>query len=337
MVRYSILTTVLRWLAAVLILRVLVAILANYPDYFPPNFDSLFLLGREATFGGAYRVAFYVHIVSAPLVLFNGLILLNDYVRRRHSGWHRWLGRVQVGVLLLLVLPSGMVMSQHAFGGSPAGLSFLLLSIVTAGCAIIGVVYARNRQFERHRRWMLRCYVLICSAVVLRLISGTAGLIGVRNPELAYVIAAWSCWLLPLAGFEFVNRLSAFPISATIREGVARPPSSFRGIGSEDCLRVRHVTFALRDQVWTPSPLEMLEQMNVVTGPFGYVRLLGDRKGVDDLTTALDHIVIDRSWQIRADAKATREKQLAGIGGRSALDEAVLVACDPGGERKSGP
>lgn len=44
--------TVLRWLAAALVLRVLVTILLNYPDYFPPNFDSLFLEGREATFAG---------------------------------------------------------------------------------------------------------------------------------------------------------------------------------------------------------------------------------------------------------------------------------------------
>ena len=33
--RYRILTTALRWLAVVLILRVQVAILTNYPDYFP--------------------------------------------------------------------------------------------------------------------------------------------------------------------------------------------------------------------------------------------------------------------------------------------------------------
>jgi hypothetical protein len=52
-VRHRILTTALRWLAVVLIVRVLVTILANYPDYFPPNFDSLFLQGREATFPGA--------------------------------------------------------------------------------------------------------------------------------------------------------------------------------------------------------------------------------------------------------------------------------------------
>jgi uncharacterized membrane protein len=204
-----ILTTVLRWLAAMLILRVLAAILANYPDYFPPNFNSLFLQGRETMFGGAYRAAFYMHILSAPLVLFNGLILLSEYVRRRHRGWHRWLGRVQVAVLLLFVLPSSVVMSQRAFGGWPAGLSFLLLSVATASCAIVGVVHACRRSYEQHRRWMLRSYVLICSAVALRLISGTAGLVGVSSPEYAYIFAAWSSWLFPLAACEIVACLPA--------------------------------------------------------------------------------------------------------------------------------
>jgi hypothetical protein len=202
-----ILITVLRWLAVVLILRVLVLILANYPDYFPPNFNSLFLQGREAMFRGAYRAAFYLHILSAPLVLFNGLILLSEYFRRRYRGWHRWLGRIQVVVLLVFVLPSSVVMSRHAFGGGAAGLSFLLLSAGTATCAIAGVVHACRRRYDQHRRWMLRSYVLICSAVALRLISGTVGLVGVQSPEHAYIIAAWSSWLIPLAACEIVERV----------------------------------------------------------------------------------------------------------------------------------
>jgi len=203
------LTTILRWLVVVLILRVLAVILTNYPDYFPPNFHALFLQGRQVIFRGAYRAAFYMHILSAPLVLFNGLILLSAYVRRRHGGWHRWLGRVQVVVLLLFVLPSSVVMSRRAFGGWPAGLSFLLLSAVTASCVIVGVVHACRRSYDQHRRWMLRSYVLICSAVALRLISGAAGLVGVSSPEHAYIFASWCSWLFPLAACELVERLPA--------------------------------------------------------------------------------------------------------------------------------
>ena len=208
-VRHRILPMVLRWLAIVLILRVLAEILANYPDYFPPNFQALFLQGREATFRGAYRAAFYVHILSAPLVLCNGLVLLSENVRRRHRGWHRWLGRVQVALLLFFVLPSGVVMSRQAFGGWSAGLSFLLLSAATASCAIVGVVHACRSHYDQHRQWMIRTYVLICSAVALRLISGAAGRVGVASPEQAYIVAAWSSWLLPLAAYEIVERWPA--------------------------------------------------------------------------------------------------------------------------------
>ena len=211
--RYRILITVLRWFAVVLILRVLITILANYPDYFPPNFDSLFLQGREATFNGIYRTAFYVHIFFGPLVLFNGLILLSDYVRRRYGGWHRWLGRAQVVVLLLFVLPSSVVMSRHAFGGWPAGLSFFLLSATTAGCAITGVYYALRRRYDQHRRWMISTFVLICSAVALRLMSGTASLVEVPSPESAYIVAAWTSWLIPLAAYEILERLPARRLS----------------------------------------------------------------------------------------------------------------------------
>lgn len=204
--KHAILPTVLRWLAAALILRVLVTIVANYPDYFPPNFQSLFLQGRERSFSGIYRAAFYVHIFTAPMVLLGGLILLSEFVRRHFGRLHRWLGRFQIVVLLMFVLPSSIVMARHAFGGWPAGLSFLSLSIATACCAIAGVVQARRRRYDQHRRWMLRCYVLICSAVALRLISGAAGLAGVANPEAAYVAAAWTSWLVPLAAYEFADR-----------------------------------------------------------------------------------------------------------------------------------
>lgn len=201
------LLALVKWLAAALILRVLADVLSNYPDYFPPDFDSLFLQGREATFRGIYPIAFYVHIFTAPLVLLNGLILMSERFRRRSWRLHRVLGRLQVVVLLLFVLPSSVVMSLYAFGGWPAGLSFLLLSLVTALCAVMGVVTARRRRFALHQCWMTRCYVLLCSAVVLRLVSGVASVFEVPSAERAYILAAWSSWLVPLAVYEVGQRM----------------------------------------------------------------------------------------------------------------------------------
>jgi hypothetical protein len=71
-----------------------------------------------------------------------------------------------------------------------------------------------------------------------------------------------------------------------------------------DCLRRHNAVWVLPDQAWMPSPLSVVQGLDAVTGPFAYVCLLGDREAVDALTNTLDHIVIDRSDQVAADAEA---------------------------------
>jgi uncharacterized protein YecE (DUF72 family) len=55
-----------------------------------------------------------------------------------------------------------------------------------------------------------------------------------------------------------------------------------------------------------PSLLSVVRKVDTVTGPFAYVRLLGDRAAVDALTPTLDHTVIDRTAQVQEDAEAIR-------------------------------
>jgi uncharacterized protein YecE (DUF72 family) len=73
-----------------------------------------------------------------------------------------------------------------------------------------------------------------------------------------------------------------------------------------DCLRARRVAWVLPDQAWMPSPLSVVRTVDAVTGPFAYVRLLGDRAAVDALTPTLDHIVLDRTSQVHDAAAAIR-------------------------------
>jgi uncharacterized protein YecE (DUF72 family) len=73
-----------------------------------------------------------------------------------------------------------------------------------------------------------------------------------------------------------------------------------------DCLRSHRAAWVLSDQAWMPSPLYVAQKLDAATGPFGYIRLLGDRNEVDRLTKTLDHIVIDRQDQIHADAEAIK-------------------------------
>jgi hypothetical protein len=192
-------------LAAGIILKVTVGVVRSYASYFPPDFRVDFLRGRQSYFFGAYRWAFYAHLVSGPLALLLGLALVSETVRHRLPSCHRVLGRIQVLIVALLVAPSGLAMAFRAAAGPVAGIGLGVLAILTAATALVGGRLAMRRRLAEHRRWMWRCFLLLCSAVVLRLIVGMATAVGLTS---AWVdpLATWLSWLLPLAAFEIRER-----------------------------------------------------------------------------------------------------------------------------------
>ena len=186
---------------ALLILKVLLSVVIGYRDYFPPNFDADFLLGRGSYFWGPYCWAFYAHLVSGPATLLIGTVLISDRFRRLAPRWHRRLGRVQVAAILLLLVPSGLWMARYAATGAVGGSGLATLAIATAACTMLGWRAAVQRRFDVHRRWMGRTYLLLCSAVVIRLIGGLATVCQFDALWL-YPVSAWASWLVPLLIFE---------------------------------------------------------------------------------------------------------------------------------------
>ena len=188
-------------LASLLILKVTVEVMLGYANYFPPNFSSDFLRGRERYFFGAYQWAFYPHIASGPAALVLGLVLLSESFRRRFPKWHRNLGRLHVANVLCIVTPSGLWMAYYASTGTIAAIGFAILAILTGTCIACGWRAAVKRQFAIHRRWMWRSFLLLCSAVVLRLLGGLGTVVGVQSVWFD-PLASWASWLVPLAAFE---------------------------------------------------------------------------------------------------------------------------------------
>lgn len=195
--------TVLAWL---LICKVTLSIVIGYRHYLPPNFQSEFLQGREAYFWGPYGWAFYLHLVSGPASLMLGMILLSNRFRRMAPAWHGRLGRLQAAVVLFLLAPSGLWMAWYAESGAVAAAGLGLLAIATAACTLLGVKAAFERRFAEHERWLRRVYMLLCSAVAIRLIGGAASVAGLDALWL-YPLSTWASWLVPLVVFESVRML----------------------------------------------------------------------------------------------------------------------------------
>lgn len=187
--------------AAILVLKVTLSVVAGYRAYFPPDFEAEFLAGREAYFFGAYQWAFYAHLVAGPVSLVLGMVLVSDWFRGKFPRWHRRLGKLLIGCVLLILVPSGLWMAPYAATGAVAGAGLGLLAVATSASAVMGWRRAVARRFDEHRRWMWRLYLLLCSAVVIRVMGGLATVLGI-DAEWVYPASVWASWVGPLVILE---------------------------------------------------------------------------------------------------------------------------------------
>ena len=221
----SLLQSVTQLLAVALVLRVTLSVVWNYRNYFPPNFSADFLRDRESYFFGPYSWAFYVHLVTGPITLLLGTLLVMDRLRMRFPEWHKRLGRIQGMCILGFMTPSGLYMAFYADAGPVAAVGFVFLALATAACVAFGWRAAVQRRFVAHRAWMWRCYALLCSAVVIRIVGGFGAVMGIDTPWV-YQASAWMSWIGPLILFELIDRISR---SRKTRSALLRRPIDIRG------------------------------------------------------------------------------------------------------------
>jgi len=62
-----------------------------------------------------------------------------------------------------------------------------------------------------------------------------------------------------------------------------------------EILRRHGVDMVLVDQAWMPHGEQVVQQYDVLTGPSCYIRLLGDRQGIERITKTWDEEVLDQS------------------------------------------
>jgi uncharacterized membrane protein len=152
-----------------------------------------------------HPVGISTHIFASALALLLGPFQFSMRLRSRWPTLHRWIGRVYLGVAVLLGGIAGLYMSYFAFGGIPAKLGFALLACAWLFTGTRAYMAARTRDFAAHRRRMIRNYGLTFAAVTLRLYLPPVFVFQLPF-ELAYPVIAWVCWVPNLVVAEWLAK-----------------------------------------------------------------------------------------------------------------------------------
>jgi len=195
----------LGWLGKLLVIPILLIgllITIKSLDYYAPDFTSGFLSDKENVFRGAYKIAFYFHIIFTPIILLVGTTQVFFNLNKRGGKLHQNLGKIYVFLILFVCAPSGVVMSFYAFGGFTSILSFLILSLLLFVFTYNGFKAIISGNIARHRKNIIRSYLLILSAILLRIFSFISVHYFNWDGENMYTFIAWASWLPSLVIYE---------------------------------------------------------------------------------------------------------------------------------------
>jgi hypothetical protein len=158
-----------------------------------------------------------LHVIGGVTALMLGPIQLIARVRDRMPQIHRMNGRIYA-LACAIGAPAGFMLAIGTQAGKFAAVGFAIPAILWPIFTILGVHFAIERDFDRHRVWMLRSYAITANAITLRLMLPAAGILGL--PFMAsYSVIAWLGWIVNLVIVEIYlrRRSTVAPLMGTLQ------------------------------------------------------------------------------------------------------------------------
>lgn len=150
----------------------------------------------------AHPLGVYLHVFASAVALLLGPFQFSARLRHTRIHFHRWMGRMYLGVGVLVGSLSGLYISQFAFGGPVAKVGFATLAVCWLYTGLRAFLAIRSREIGEHQKWMVRNFSLTLAAVMLRIYIPVSVLAG-ADFSVAYPIIAWLCWMPNLAFAEW--------------------------------------------------------------------------------------------------------------------------------------
>ncbi len=168
-----------------------VLIVSNSYIDFRPGGENIFISQRDpATVGPLWKFSLRTHVLAGCVCLIASLPQFSKTLLRRFPSFHQICGRIYAIGILLIVSPTGIHLAFFAKGGLVGQSGFLLLGIATFLTTLLGITTIRNGDRAAHRRWMIRSFALVATAVSFRIYHFLFFYAGI-SIEANYVVSLW--------------------------------------------------------------------------------------------------------------------------------------------------
>jgi hypothetical protein len=144
-----------------------------------------------------------VHFLGGSIALFCGLPQFSARLRGRYPAVHRWTGRLYLTGVIIGVASAWYMSFYSAFGWT-MGVATFVLGVAWVATTAMAYVAVRRHQFQAHREWMIRSYVVTFAFVFFRLMYASP-LFAATGTMLERVTALlWLSFVVPLLITEIV-------------------------------------------------------------------------------------------------------------------------------------
>ncbi len=156
------------------------------------------------------NAALGMHLFLAAILTALGPLQLIPAVRAKAPVFHRWNGRVYLlSGVIAAAAGAYLTWSRGALGGIVNQISITGDAVAILVCAAMAVRFAIARDFERHRRWATRFFLVVSGVWFFRVMlmgwvvanGAPVGLGDELNGPVAYTIG-FAQYLVPLAVYE---------------------------------------------------------------------------------------------------------------------------------------
>jgi uncharacterized membrane protein YozB (DUF420 family) len=161
-----------------------------------------------------------LHILGAIVFCIFGALQFLPRLRLARSRFHRYSGRAVVPAGLAVAVSGVWMTLFHPALSIEGGALFamrLFFGIAMALSLVLGFVWVRRRNFDRHRAWMTRGYAIgVAAGTQLIFTVPTALLVGPLDENVRAVLMG-AGWVVNVAFAEWIIRSSVMTVSASRR------------------------------------------------------------------------------------------------------------------------